>query len=502
AGLTAPHTGDRLQGQIAIKGTAMHPAFARYELYAAPSGSNRWQFLSQNSYEVSSGVLWVWDTSTVHDATYDLRLRVVKQDSNYDDYLVSGVQVANQAAARRAVPAAADLVTATPVLPAPTPDISGFMAPASGAAITGNVAVRGAASAANFLRYDLHMAPAGATLWTWLHSGEAQVSDGILADWDTSALPDGRYDLRLRVVRQDGNYHEYYLRNLALENRGAGVQPAPSADDRATTRLLSGFITPVDGAAVHGLVSLHGSATDAHFNRYEVYAAPSGSERWSYVGGQSQALIEEELWRWDTTGWPDGQYDLRLRVVRADSNYNEYFVHNLAVRNGPRPGATATPTATPRAVSAVGPLPTPSLARSGISAPQAGATVSGPITIKGTATDPAFLRYELYVRPAGDAHPWWFLSATYDQVHEAALGSWDTALLADGRYDLRLRVVRRDSNYSEYFADNLLVRNGQTTAAPTVTPTAPPLPRATATPIPALAPAPGASISSPAPLST
>ncbi len=502
AGLTAPHTGDRLQGQIAIKGTAMHPAFARYELYAAPSGSNRWQFLSQNSYEVSSGVLWVWDTSTVHDATYDLRLRVVKQDSNYDDYLVSGVQVANQAAARRAVPAAADLVTATPVLPAPTPDISGFMAPASGAAITGNVAVRGAASAANFLRYDLHMAPAGATLWTWLHSGEAQVSDGILADWDTSALPDGRYDLRLRVVRQDGNYHEYYLRNLALENRGAGVQPAPSADDRATTRLLSGFITPVDGAAVHGLVSLHGSATDAHFSRYEVYAAPSGSERWSYVGGQSQALIEEELWRWDTTGWPDGQYDLRLRVVRADSNYNEYFVHNLAVRNGPRPGATATPTATPRAVSAVGPLPTPSLARSGISAPQAGATVSGPITIKGTATDPAFLRYELYVRPAGDAHPWWFLSATYDQVHEAALGVWDTALLADGRYDLRLRVVRRDSNYSEYFADNLLVRNGQTTAAPTVTPTAPPLPRATATPIPALAPAPGASISSPAPLST
>lgn len=506
AGLTAPAAGARLHGQVAIKGTAAHADFARYELYLAPGGSEQWQFLSQNSYEISGGVLWVWDTTTVTDATYDLRLRVVKQDSNYDDYLARGVQVTNHAAAPAAAPAAADLATATPVLPAPTPDISGFMTPASGAAVGGVVPVRGAAAAANFLRYDLHLAPAGATLWTWLRSGEAQVSDGILADWDTSSLPNGRYDLRLRVVRQDGNYHEYFLRNLAVENRGAAAQPAASADDQPTTRLLSGFMAPVDGAAVKGLVSLRGSATDAHFNRFEIYAAPSGSEQWSYVGGQSQTLIETELWYWDTTVWPDGQYDLRMRVVRADSNYNEYFVHNLAVRNGPRSGAaataTATPTATPRPASAARPLPTPSLAHSGLSAPVDGAAVSGIITIKGTAADPAFLRYELFVRPAGDDHTWWFLSATAEQVHEAALGSWNTALLADGRYDLRLRVVRRDSNYSEHFVHHLLVRNGQATAVPTVTPTAPPLPQATATPAPASVSAPGATISSPAPLST
>jgi hypothetical protein len=55
---------------------------------------------------------------------------------------------------------------------------------------------------------------------------------------------------------------------------------------------------------------------------------------------------------WDTTVgqpqnpvFPDGAYQLRLRVVRQDYNYDEYFVSNLMVMNAttPTPTETATP---------------------------------------------------------------------------------------------------------------------------------------------------------------
>lgn len=510
AELTAPRPGQRLTGQIAVEGVAAHTAFDRYELYAAHTGATDWRFLSTNRYEVHNGVLWVWDTTTTAAGVYDLLLRVVRQDSNYDEAIVRGVVVDNSTPPRAARPAL--LATATPITPVPTPDMNGLAAPASGAVITGNVDVRGSAATFQFLRYDLHISATGAEQWTWLQSGEVPMTDGILANWETAGLPNGRYDLRLRVVRQDSNYSEYFRRNLLVHN--AASQPANA--QAVPARLLSGFISPVDGARVSNHVSLRGSATDPEFERYEVYVAPSGSERWSYVGGQPVSLIEGELWRWNTAAWPDGQYDVRLRVVRQDANYNEYYLHNLAVRNqtpaGATPRPTATPTATPSLRSAA-PLPTPSLAQSGISAPCAGtansgaaaacvssAAVSGQIVIEGTATDSNFLRYELYVR-ASHSGEWWFLSAHDQQVYQAALDIWDTTRLADGRYDLKLRVVRRDSNYSDYFVSDVLVQNGQATFVPTVTPTAPPLPRITPTPIPPAAPAPGASISSPAPLS-
>jgi hypothetical protein len=49
---------------------------------------------------------------------------------------------------------------------------------------------------------------------------------------------------------------------------------------------------------------------------------------------------------WDTTIIPDGLYSLRLRLVRMDGNYDDYFVRGIQVANT-RPTETPTPAETP-----------------------------------------------------------------------------------------------------------------------------------------------------------
>jgi hypothetical protein len=65
-------------------------------------------------------------------------------------------------------------------------------------------------------------------------------------------------------------------------------------------------------------------------------------------------------------------------------------------------------------------------------------------------------------------------------VVDGLLETWDTTIIPDGTYSLRLRVVNRTGNYREVFARGIMVANAEPTETPTPTPT--PLPTATITP--------------------
>lgn len=107
-------------------------------------------------------------------------------------------------------------------------------------------------------------------------------------------------------------------------------------------------------------------------------------------------------------------------------------------------------------------------AESGITSPSAGETLSGVVTILGTATAASFDRYELHYKPseAGD-NAYIYLSGAGDEVIDAQLGFWDVTNLQPGAYDLRLRVVQVDANYTEYVVTGLSVAGAQ--AEPTAT---------------------------------
>ena len=118
--------------------------------------------------------------------------------------------------------------------------------------------------------------------------------------------------------------------------------------------------------------------------------------------------------------------------------------------------------------------------QNGIQVPASGDVVSGIVIIEGIAWDPDFLRYELAFyqefRPGAD----WIVFAQGDQaVLYGTLAVWDTTVglpaspvFQDGQYRLRLRVVRSDYNYEEYYVYGLVIANENTTPTPTTTITA------------------------------
>lgn len=123
-------------------------------------------------------------------------------------------------------------------------------------------------------------------------------------------------------------------------------------------------------------------------------------------------------------------------------------------------------------------LPLKAQSESGITAPVAGSEVSGIVPVVGSADAPNYLRYEMAFRyvsnPAAD---WVVFAEGSEPVDNGTLAIWDTTVgreagvpvFPDGRYQLRLRVVKADYNYDEYFVGDLVVANDTATA--TATPT-------------------------------
>ena len=109
-----------------------------------------------------------------------------------------------------------------------------------------------------------------------------------------------------------------------------------------------------------------------------------------------------------------------------------------------------TPTATPEATPTSPPPPPASCPNPGaqISSPGSGATVSGVVTVSGTASGDAFQFYKLEVSAGEQPGAWSVVGDIHNSpVQGGTLGSWSTAGLAPGPYWLRLVVVDQTGNY-------------------------------------------------------
>ncbi len=133
-------------------------------------------------------------------------------------------------------------------------------------------------------------------------------------------------------------------------------------------------------------------------------------------------------------------------------------------------------------------------ARSVISYPSDGMTVSGVVDVTGVATHPNMRSYQLRFaagpQPSGNSQWIDFAIVEGAQVDNGVLGTWDTTILPDGQYTLALAVWGADDAASPYvfFVSNLTVNNSVPVAEPTEEPPTPePMPTAvigpTATPV-------------------
>jgi hypothetical protein len=137
--IAAPTEGQIVQGLVLVSGTVSALGFSSYELAFAyaQDPTQTWFVLASGSQPVFEGELGAWDTTTLTDGDYTLRLRAFMLDGSLRETLVTGLRVRNYTAvptsftltttpivqfaaptAQLIAPAAA---TATLSLPTPTP---------------------------------------------------------------------------------------------------------------------------------------------------------------------------------------------------------------------------------------------------------------------------------------------------------------------------------------------------------------------------------------------
>ncbi len=123
---------------------------------------------------------------------------------------------------------------------------------------------------------------------------------------------------------------------------------------------------PINNAVIQGSVPIIGSADFPSFQFYivEFHPEPVTNNQWQIIGTIHETpALNTVLETWDTTLIPDGSYTLRLRVVRLDGNYSEFFSQQVVVSNA-QPIVTDTPTPTPALIPSATPTdlpPTPTI---------------------------------------------------------------------------------------------------------------------------------------------
>ncbi len=100
ARLTAPRGGSALQGSVQIQGKIDLPGFQYAEISFSYAGAQKpsWFLIQQIRQPLPEGPLAAWDTTTIADGIYQLRLQVFLTTGAPVEYLVSGLRVRNYTA--------------------------------------------------------------------------------------------------------------------------------------------------------------------------------------------------------------------------------------------------------------------------------------------------------------------------------------------------------------------------------------------------------------------
>jgi len=138
--ISSPFEKEYIQGVVTISGSVTILGFSSYELSFAYENdtTQTWFELTSSTLPVFEGELGTWDTTTLTDGDYNLRLQVFLLDGTTQEIVVNDLRVRNYTPIPTATPTATStpvvqfvaptaqlilpvLATATPSLPTPTP---------------------------------------------------------------------------------------------------------------------------------------------------------------------------------------------------------------------------------------------------------------------------------------------------------------------------------------------------------------------------------------------
>jgi hypothetical protein len=127
--IESPRQADVLQGVVTIRGSSDIAGFVSAELdFAfAEDTTGTWFQIAMSNTAVNLGTLATWDTTTITDGNYVVRLRVMLKDGSFHDIQVSNLRVRNYTPVETPTPAPTPLHE-TPI-PSPTQTATPFPSP-------------------------------------------------------------------------------------------------------------------------------------------------------------------------------------------------------------------------------------------------------------------------------------------------------------------------------------------------------------------------------------
>lgn len=124
-GISIPLPGHAAQGVTSIQGDSALQGFARAEIsFAYIDAPETWFLIAESSTPVENGVLAQWDTTTITDGNYTLRLIVWQMDGSQQSALVEGVRVRNYSPIETDTPTPLPPATQSMATPQPTATVT------------------------------------------------------------------------------------------------------------------------------------------------------------------------------------------------------------------------------------------------------------------------------------------------------------------------------------------------------------------------------------------
>ena len=122
--ITAPDPGTPLQGIVTIEGNTLVEGFVSWEMsfgYANDS-TGTWFLIAEGDEQVTSGELTQWDTTTITDGDYNLRLTVYLQGGRREHDVINNLRVRNYSPIETMTPT--PTLTSTPYTETPRPSLT------------------------------------------------------------------------------------------------------------------------------------------------------------------------------------------------------------------------------------------------------------------------------------------------------------------------------------------------------------------------------------------
>lgn len=285
--------------------------------------------------------------------------------------------------------------------------------------------------------YKLEYYRQGVGPWTQIGSNQTiPVTDGVLGTWNTTAVADGKYDLRLTVVDKAGNQKVTTVSDITVDNTG----PVVSVEYYTDQLLTIPFGTVGGKPTVSGAVYVKLTAN-------EVLRNNQGDNQITIDAPGSINDITNQDFRWNGVAWVatwaiTSGYDGDSAAITVKGTD---ILGNVSTASPSSGAAITVDTAAPVAF---------------ITSPTNGASVTGSYAVQGTASDAKGFNYYKVEYYDSKTNSWNQIGTNQSSpVTNNTLVTWNSAAILDGTYKLRLTAYDQAYNCTTSEVTGLITDN-------------------------------------------